>query len=288
MTNHPTGVTFPGTRDVPFRTIALGLSMLLCLACESDDSRASPTRDSSIAAPANAPIDSGSREPDSGRDLGPGMGDTSNRDTCSSDEQCLGITMQSANLPPFEGRPLRLVRSACAKAVCDCPEEFICVCGFTAEDDILNPLSLGRSGLCDVASRSIGVGCLLGPDDFPGCDPNDSDSCDDLCANAINLMNDDLTREHEVTVRHATCEAGICRAVVEEDGQCSTIPPAQGIAKAYSCSLSDEEILAMADAEPTVLECGFIWCDSFECYQDHSFPSCTEEDGGAEEDGGSL
>lgn len=94
--------------------------------------------------------------------------------------------------------------------------------------------------------------CLDPPGGFAGCEVGEHAFCADVCADLGARIAEDGQRVFEAEIRTARCDCGECRSVVRIDDRCIAD---QDIYTAYDCSLSDDEILAQADANPGVCPC---------------------------------
>ena len=100
-----------------------------------------------------------------------------------------------------------------------------------------------RPGSCSEYLRT--PGCLYCGTEFPGCNVNDSGSCDAVCADMARRYDGELQKTFAATSRVARCGSqGRCEYVTELDGQCYARAPVQGELPHFSCTWSDEEILA--------------------------------------------
>lgn len=86
--------------------------------------------------------------------------------------------------------------------------------------------------------------CLYCASEFPGCNVDDPGSCDVTCADMAERYDAEMAKTYNVTSRVARCAENIeCEYVTEIDGACYARNPVQKDLPAFSCDLSDEEIL---------------------------------------------
>jgi hypothetical protein len=157
------------------------------------------------------------------------------------------------------------------------PTEPFCLCA-SAMDDVtpvalgrFNPKSqLGRHGPeCGHVRRlddELAWTCIYARDEFPGCDPDVQESCEQTCAIFRERAVAHYAATYDVQFRRSrfiphhlsACVPGLCEFVFELDGQCF----AQQISEYYGCegrlivglgqdcSLSDDALLTRAGFTP--------------------------------------
>lgn len=86
--------------------------------------------------------------------------------------------------------------------------------------------------------------CLYCENEFPGCNVDDPGSCDIVCADMADRYDAEMAKTYDVNSRVARCgESSECEYVTEIDGACYARNPVQKDLPAFSCDLSDDELL---------------------------------------------
>ena len=114
-----------------------------------------------------------------------------------------------------------------------------CVCHVAGTD---GSLDVGPVGL-DCYALGRGGDCLFAGSEFEGCDVTEKTSCDAICADLEQRLDDDAARIFEASSVYAACEKQECKTVVELDGRCFA-DRSYLAGRAYDCALGGEAILA--------------------------------------------
>lgn len=131
----------------------------------------------------------------------------------------------------------------------------MCECHVTTAGGSEVVLVRRRDSVCDLYSR--GGPCLVGP--FTGCVA--AADCDAPCAELVDAYREDRARTFDVEVRLSECRSfgggseRACVVVVDVDDRCYAFDSPEielgaSASTAYSCELSDDEILEMAGIHP--------------------------------------
>lgn len=114
-----------------------------------------------------------------------------------------------------------------------------CVCRIAGTD---GSLDVGPVGL-DCYALGRGGDCLFAGGEFHGCDVTDATSCDAVCADLEQRLDDDAARIFEASSVYAACENQECKTVVRLDERCFA-DHSYLSGRSYDCSLGGEAIWA--------------------------------------------
>lgn len=114
-----------------------------------------------------------------------------------------------------------------------------CICHIAGGDGSLN---VGPKGL-DCYALGRGGDCLFEGSEFEGCDVTEATSCDAVCAELEQRLDDDAARTFEASSVYAACQEQECKTVVQLGERCFA-DRSYLAGRSYDCSLGGEAILA--------------------------------------------
>jgi len=114
----------------------------------------------------------------------------------------------------------------------------LCDCTLANGSDYL--LAGGNGAACEFVGRR--GQCLFSRDEFGGCSPDDSTTCDSPCTLLLERLRDNARPATDAVVRSKRCIDNRCSLIFEVEGKCFL----NHVDQSVDCSLSDDEIRTAA------------------------------------------